>query len=67
MGLDDHTINRRSVLVGGSVAAAGLVASSLAGQAGAAPRQDADVIVVGHGLAGLVAASELAAAGRSVI
>ncbi|MEV6238510.1 FAD-binding dehydrogenase [Lentzea sp. NPDC051838] len=35
--------------------------------AGAAPRTDADVIVVGHGLAGLVATSELAAAGRKVL
>ncbi|WP_238526293.1 FAD-binding dehydrogenase [Gordonia neofelifaecis] len=43
------------------------MAGSLAGEAGAAPRQDADVIVVGHGLSGLVAATELAAAGRRVI
>ncbi|HWO63160.1 MAG TPA: FAD-binding dehydrogenase [Umezawaea sp.] len=37
------------------------------GQASAAPRVDADVIVVGSGLAGLVATSELAAAGRRVL
>ncbi len=37
------------------------------GQASAAPRVDADVIVVGSGLAGLVATSELAAAGRKVL
>ena len=59
-------IPRRDVLIGGGLAAAGL-AGSIAGSAGAAPRQDADVIVVGHGLAGLVAATELAAAGRNVI
>ncbi len=37
------------------------------GQASAAPRVDADVIVIGSGLAGLVATSELAAAGRRVL
>ncbi|WP_222598428.1 FAD-binding dehydrogenase [Lentzea tibetensis] len=37
------------------------------GRASAAPRVDADVIVVGSGLAGLVATSELAAAGRRVL
>ncbi|WNV92119.1 FAD-binding dehydrogenase [Umezawaea sp. Da 62-37] len=37
------------------------------GRASAAPRADADVIVVGSGLAGLVATSELAAAGRKVL
>ncbi|MCS7475669.1 FAD-binding dehydrogenase [Umezawaea endophytica] len=36
-------------------------------QASAAPRVDADVIVIGSGLAGLVATSELAAAGRRVL
>nr|WP_245548320.1 FAD-binding dehydrogenase [Gordonia araii] len=38
-----------------------------AGPATAGPRQVADVIVVGHGLAGLVAACELADAGRKVL
>jgi monoamine oxidase len=36
-------------------------------EAGAAQRDDADVVVVGAGLAGLVAARQLAASGRSVI
>ncbi|MEO6084058.1 MAG: FAD-binding dehydrogenase, partial [Umezawaea sp.] len=58
-------ISRRNLLtVGGALAATSALGI---GQAGAAPRVDADVIVVGSGLAGLVATSELAAAGRRVL
>ncbi|WP_304523711.1 FAD-binding dehydrogenase [Actinocorallia sp. API 0066] len=51
-------------LAGGAIAASALVGS---GSAAAAPDTSADVIVIGAGLAGLVAASELAAAGRRVL
>jgi uncharacterized protein len=58
-------ISRRNLLtVGGALAATSALGI---GQAGASPRVDADVIVVGSGLAGLVATSELAAAGRRVL
>lgn len=53
------SITRRQALAAGGVAiAAGLVAPHV-GLASAGPSQDADVIVVGHGLSGLVAACEL--------
>ncbi|GGN11433.1 FAD-binding dehydrogenase [Streptomyces fuscichromogenes] len=56
---------RRQVLT----VAGGALAGMTLGQAGAfaAESQDADAIVVGHGLAGLVATAELAAAGRKVL
>ncbi|MFD7456863.1 MULTISPECIES: FAD-binding dehydrogenase [unclassified Streptomyces] len=58
-------ITRRHALT----AAGGVLAATLAGAmpAFAAESQDADAIVVGHGLAGLVATAELAAAGRKVL
>lgn len=54
---------------GGLAVTAAVTASSLAGAgyAAAAPRTDADVIVVGLGLAGLVAAAELADRGKRVV
>ncbi|MDX8028969.1 FAD-binding dehydrogenase [Lentzea sp. BCCO 10_0856] len=63
--MSDLNISRRNLLA----ASGAIAASATLGQvvAGAAPRVDADVIVVGHGLAGLVATSELAAAGRKVL
>ncbi|WP_431773651.1 FAD-binding dehydrogenase [Streptomyces cucumeris] len=59
-------MTRRHALTvtGGALAAATLAQAAPAFAAGS---QDADAIVVGHGLAGLVAASELAAAGRKVL
>ncbi|MFI6249222.1 FAD-binding dehydrogenase [Streptomyces sp. NPDC051016] len=61
----ESRFSRRQVL---TVAGGALAGLSL-GQAGAfaAESQDADAIVVGHGLAGLVATAELAAAGRKVL
>ncbi|GAA4954432.1 FAD-binding dehydrogenase [Actinoplanes utahensis] len=49
--------------------AGGVVAGAAVGLPafGAAPATDADAIVVGHGLAGLVATAELVAAGRKVL
>ncbi|MGW0707316.1 FAD-binding dehydrogenase [Streptomyces sp. NPDC002643] len=60
-------ISRRSVLAttGGVLAGAALAAHAV--PAYAATSYDADAIVVGHGLAGLVATAELAAAGRKVL
>ncbi|WP_460072119.1 FAD-binding dehydrogenase [Streptomyces sp. YKOK-I1] len=60
-------ITRRHALTvaGGVVAGATLAAHAF--PAFAAESQDADAIVVGHGLAGLVATAELAAAGRKVL
>ena len=55
---------RRALTVAGGVAA-GLSVGAPA--FGATAADDADAIVVGHGLAGLVATSELIAAGRKVL
>ncbi|AHH20005.1 KsdD-like steroid dehydrogenase [Nocardia nova SH22a] len=65
----DFTINRRGLLALGGMAAAATATALGAPRAWAAPSAtaDADVIVVGAGLAGLVATSELAAAGRRVL
>jgi len=63
--MSDRNISRRNLLAaGGAVAATATLGHVVAG---AAPQVDADVIVIGHGLAGLVATSELAAAGRKVL
>ncbi|MFD4688177.1 FAD-binding dehydrogenase, partial [Streptomyces sp. NPDC058461] len=56
---------RHALTVAGGVITAATLAQ--AGSAFAAGTQDADAIVVGHGLAGLVATAELAAAGRKVL
>ncbi|MEU6218807.1 FAD-binding dehydrogenase [Streptomyces sp. NPDC047022] len=56
---------RRALTVAGGVLAAATLAQGV--PAFAAASQDADAIVVGHGLAGLVATAELAAAGRKVL
>lgn len=56
---------RRALTVAGGVLAAATLAQGV--PAFAAGSQDADAIVVGHGLAGLVATAELAAAGRKVL
>lgn len=56
---------RRALTVTGGVLAAATLAQAM--PAFAAGSQDADAIVVGHGLAGLVATAELAAAGRKVL
>ncbi|MGW8631682.1 FAD-binding dehydrogenase [Streptomyces sp. NPDC055793] len=59
-------ITRRNALtVTGGVLAAATLAQAV--PAFAAGEQEADAIVVGHGLAGLVATAELAAAGRKVL
>ncbi|MDH6220369.1 FAD-binding dehydrogenase [Streptomyces pseudovenezuelae] len=60
-------ITRRHALTvtGGVLAGAALAANAV--PAFGAESQDADAIVVGHGLAGLVATSELVAAGRKVL
>ncbi|MFF3846628.1 FAD-binding dehydrogenase [Streptomyces sp. NPDC002328] len=60
-------ISRRHALTmaGGVIAATALTQTT--GFAAAAESQNADAIVVGHGLAGLVATAELAAAGRKVL
>ncbi|MFJ3668820.1 FAD-binding dehydrogenase [Streptomyces sp. NPDC090106] len=57
---------RRALTVAGGVLAGAALAQS-AFPAFAAESQDADAIVVGHGLAGLVATAELVAAGRKVL
>jgi monoamine oxidase len=67
-------LNRRAFLTGGAAVAAAAalpVALHSAGSAGAAPAADqtvdADVVVVGAGLAGLTTARNLAAQGHSVV
>ncbi|WP_200304699.1 FAD-binding dehydrogenase [Streptomyces adelaidensis] len=61
-------ISRRSVLTTASGVLAGAALAAQAVPAFAAGTSyDADAIVVGHGLAGLVATAELAAAGRKVL
>ncbi|MEV2228620.1 FAD-binding dehydrogenase [Streptomyces phaeochromogenes] len=59
------TRRRALTVAGGTLAGAALAQS--AGSAFAASASDADAIVVGGGLAGLVATAELAAAGRKVL
>ncbi|RAY16867.1 FAD-binding dehydrogenase [Actinomadura craniellae] len=61
------TRRRTLAAAGGMLAAGALVGSAARPAAAAAPTTSADAIVVGAGLAGLVAASELAAAGRTVL
>jgi len=66
----DNSISRRSLLAtgGGVVAGTAMGMLGLGGIAAATTAaDDADAIVVGHGLAGLVATSELVAAGRRVL
>ncbi|MET1073929.1 MAG: FAD-binding dehydrogenase, partial [Umezawaea sp.] len=59
-----RNFSRRHLLAaGGALAATTTMGTLGVAHASAAPRVDADVIVVGSGLAGLVATSELAAAG----
>ncbi|MDQ6822181.1 MAG: flavin monoamine oxidase family protein [Actinomycetota bacterium] len=64
-------VSRRQAIAGGAAAAAGaLLAGSTGASAASAPggaRQKVDVVVVGAGLAGLSAASDLVAAGHSVV
>lgn len=63
-------ITRRSLIGGAAAGAATAVipfAASAEAAGAAAPHAQADVIVVGAGLAGLVAARQLVAAGRSVL
>ncbi|MFJ8108132.1 FAD-binding dehydrogenase [Streptomyces sp. NPDC096132] len=62
----DGITRRRAMTVAGGVLAGATLAAH-AFPAFAAESQDADAIVVGHGLAGLVATAELAAAGRKVL
>ncbi|MFF3504454.1 FAD-binding dehydrogenase [Streptomyces sp. NPDC003247] len=62
-------ITRRHALTaaGGVLAGAALAQAAGPAFAATAASADADAIVVGHGLAGLVATAELAAAGRKVL
>jgi uncharacterized protein len=61
-------ISRRRVLAGaGGVVAGAAIAQTAVPAFAAAASSDADAIVVGGGLAGLVATAELVAAGRKVI
>lgn len=60
-------VSRREAIAGGAAAAAGtLLAGSSAASAAAGANRKVDVVVVGAGLAGLSAASDLVAAGHSV-
>ncbi|MBP8531794.1 FAD-binding dehydrogenase [Streptomyces sp. MK37H] len=62
-------ISRRRALTaaGGVLAGAALAQAAVPAFAASGASSDADAIVVGHGLAGLVATAELAAAGRKVL
>ncbi len=65
---EDRGISRRDVLAAGStVAVSGALLGMSTGSASAAADTAADAIVVGAGLAGLVATAELVAAGRRVL
>ena len=61
------TISRRRALTVAGGVAAGAALAAHAVPAFAAGTSDADAIVVGHGLAGLVATAELVAAGKKVL
>lgn len=61
-----HMSRRDALAVGGAAVGSALGLMGMTGSASAAPAQ-ADAIVVGGGLAGLVATAELAAAGRRVL
>ncbi|MEV0059829.1 FAD-binding dehydrogenase [Nocardia sp. NPDC050718] len=63
----DNTLTRRGLFALGGVTAAAALALHNARPAVAGPGADADVIVIGAGLAGLVATAELVAAGRRVL
>ncbi|NKI39861.1 FAD-binding dehydrogenase [Streptomyces physcomitrii] len=58
---------RRLMQVAGGALAAGTALGASPAYGAGSPKADADVIVVGGGLAGLVATAELTAAGRKVI
>lgn len=61
-------VSRRQALIGAAGATAAVLADPLgAAQARTTPSRRVDVIVVGAGLAGLTAASDLVAAGHSVV
>jgi predicted oxidoreductase len=62
-------VSRRQAMgvAGGVVAGAAIAQAGGVPAFGAAAATDADAIVVGHGLAGLVATAELVAAGRKVL
>lgn len=63
----ERQLSRRSLL-GGAAATAGAAALTAAGPASAATTtREADVAIVGAGLAGLTAARDLVAAGKSVV
>ncbi|MFJ7076974.1 FAD-binding dehydrogenase [Streptomyces sp. NPDC098781] len=61
------TRRRALTVAGGVLAGAALAQAPFPAFAASAGASDADAIVVGHGLAGLVATAELAAAGRKVL
>ncbi|SDN27065.1 hypothetical protein SAMN04487981_104275 [Streptomyces sp. cf386] len=61
------TRRRALTVAGGALAGAALAQATFPAFAASAGSSDADAIVVGHGLAGLVATAELAAAGRKVL
>ena len=66
--MGDNSVSRRRLLAAGGTVAAGTALGMLGlSEVSAAATTDADVIVVGAGLAGLVATSELVAAGRRVL
>ncbi|WP_369274370.1 FAD-binding dehydrogenase [Streptomyces sp. R11] len=61
------TRRRALTVAGGVLAGAALAQATFPAFAAPTGSSDADAIVVGHGLAGLVATAELAAAGRKVL
>ncbi|WP_060890505.1 FAD-binding dehydrogenase [Streptomyces europaeiscabiei] len=63
----DGVSRRRVLTTTGGVLAGAALAAQAAPAFAAGSSNDADAIVVGHGLAGLVATAELAAAGRKVL
>ena len=60
-------VSRREVLAGAAAAAVGGAVQPAAAAARGGSARRVDVVVVGAGLAGLIAATELAGAGRSVV
>ena len=62
-----QAITRRHALAGGTAAVATALLAAKTAPLAAGRTPDADVIIVGHGLAGLVAAGELAAKGKRVL
>ncbi|WP_338697655.1 FAD-dependent oxidoreductase [Streptomyces sp. Q6] len=67
MARERHPLTRRRALLGGAAATTLIATGTGTGTAVAADTRDVDVAVIGGGLAGLTAARDLSAGGRTVL